>query len=72
MEPEWEGDDGSYEMEMTPGMCLPFLEGIRDGWDDVSPTESADLSLSLFKDDESLVLADFKPLSNRLGSGLMV
>ena len=52
MEPEWEGDDGSYEMEMTPGMCLPFLEGIRDGWDDVSPTESADLSLDLFKDDE--------------------
>ena len=51
MEPEWEGDDGSYEMEMTPGMCLPSLEGIRDGWDDVSPTESADLSLSLFKDD---------------------
>ena len=55
MEPEWEGDDGSYEMEMTPGMCLPFLEGTRDGWDDVSPTESADLSLDSPEDDELCV-----------------
>ena len=34
--------------------------------------ESASLSLDLVRDDESLVLTDLKPLSNQLGSGLMV
>ena len=57
MGPEWGGQwqilwNESYSYMNLPGMCLPFLEGIRDGWDDVSPTESADLSLDLFKDDE--------------------
>ena len=58
--PEWGGQwrilwNESYSYMNLPGMCLPFLEGIRDGWDDVSPTESADLSLDSPEDDELCV-----------------
>ena len=38
-----------------PGMGLTFLEGTRDDWDDVAPTESGGLSLDSPEDDEICV-----------------
>lgn len=42
----------SYSYMNLPGMGLTFLEGTRDDWDDVAPTESGGLSLDSPEDDE--------------------
>ena len=45
----------SYSYMNLPGMGLTFLEGTRDDWDDVAPTESGGLSLDSPEDDELYV-----------------